>query len=76
VAQWLAEGIAMRLVEVSLAAVAAKFEDIALRHTAQHGFRAYDILHAAPAHVLGCREFWSFDKKASKLAKLEGLKTI
>lgn len=54
----------------------AKFEEIALRHTARHGFRAYDIMHVAAALVLKCQSFWSFRKKACKLAKLEGLKII
>lgn len=72
----LSHGVAMRLVSISQAEVSAKFEEIALRHTARHGFRAYDILHVASALILGCRSFWSFDKKACQLAKLEGLKVI
>ena len=72
----LSQGVAMRLVSISQAEVSAKFEEIALRHTARHGFRAYDILHVASALILGCRSFWSFDKKACQLAKLEGLKVI
>ena len=72
----LAQGVAMRLVNVSQAEVSAKFEEIALRHTARHGFRAYDILHVSAALVLKCQSFWSFDKKACKLAKLEGLKIL
>ncbi len=72
----LTQGVAMRLVNISQAEVSAKFEEIALRHTARHGFRAYDILHVAAALILKCQSFWSFDKKASKLAKLEGLKVI
>ncbi len=70
------QGVAMRLVSISQAEVSAKFEEIALRHTARHGFRAYDILHIASALILKCRSFWSFDKKACKLAKMEGLKVI
>ena len=46
------------------------------RHTAKHGFRSYDIVHVASALLLECDAFWSFDAKASKLAALEGLKTI
>ena len=49
---------------------------LSLRHTARHGFRAYDIAHVASALLLECDTFWSFDAKASKLAKLEGLKTL
>ncbi len=66
----------MRLTDVSMSEVTRLFEEISLRHTAKHGFRAYDILHVASALALKCRSFWSFDKRANKLAKLEGLKTI
>ena len=51
-----------------------QFEELALRHTARHGFRTYDLLHVASALSLKCDTFWSFDAKASKLAALEGLK--
>lgn len=46
------------------------------RHTARHGTRAYDIAHVASALLLKCDTFWSFDAKACKLAKLEGLKVL
>jgi predicted nucleic acid-binding protein len=55
-------------------ALEEQFEELALRHTARHGFRTYDVLHVASALVLRCDTFWSFDPKASKLAELEGLK--
>lgn len=51
-----------------------QFEELALRHTARHGFRTYDLLHVASALALKCDTFWSFDPKASKLAALEGMK--
>ena len=50
-----------------------QFEELCLRHTANHGFRTYDILHVAAALVLECDRFWSFDAKAVTLAALEGL---
>ena len=50
------------------------FEMLSYRHTAKHGFRTYDLLHVASALLLGCDTFWSFDVKARKLAKLEGMK--
>lgn len=50
------------------------FHTLVHRHTAKEGFRTYDILHVASALALGCDTFWSFDAKAKKLAKLEGLK--
>lgn len=49
---------------------------LAQRHTAKHGFRAYDVAHVATALMLGCDEFWSFDVKASQLAALEGLRVL
>jgi predicted nucleic acid-binding protein len=72
----LRDGVAVRSVQLPIAEVSIRFEEIALRHTAKHGFRSYDILHVASALILNCKTFWSFDKRASKLAKLEGLKTI
>lgn len=62
-------------VHLSLEDMAESFETLVARHTAKHGFRTYDILHVASALHLGCDTFWSFDAKARKLAKLEGLKT-
>ncbi len=55
-------------------AVERVFLELSDRHTAKEGFRTYDILHVSSALVLGCDTFWSFDAKAKKLAKLEGLK--
>jgi predicted nucleic acid-binding protein len=49
---------------------------LAQRHTAKHGFRAYDVAHVATALILDCDEFWSFDAKASQLAALEGLEVF
>jgi predicted nucleic acid-binding protein len=51
-----------------------QLEQLALRRTALHGFRTYDLLHVSSALLLGCDTFWSFDAKATRLAKLEGLK--
>jgi predicted nucleic acid-binding protein len=48
-------------------------EELSLRHSARHGFRAYDLMHVASARLLGCDTFLSFDQKARKLAELEGL---
>ena len=68
------EGTLFRLCQVDGAGIELLFLDLSHRHTAKEGFRAYDILHVAQALVLGCDTFWSFDDKARKLAKLEGLK--
>ncbi|MBI4663245.1 MAG: PIN domain-containing protein [Verrucomicrobia bacterium] len=64
----------LRSVQLSLQDLEAQFEELALRHTATHGFRTYDLLHIASALVLDCDTFWSFDPKASRLAGLEGLR--
>jgi predicted nucleic acid-binding protein len=58
---------------ISSESLEAVFQNLSHRHTAKEGFRTYDILHVASALVLGCDTFWSFDAKAKKLAKLEGL---
>lgn len=63
-----------REVPLLLQELERQFEELALRHTARHGFRTYDLLHVASALALQCDTFWSFDPKASKLAALEGLK--
>jgi predicted nucleic acid-binding protein len=63
----------LRPVQIDFVELEAQFEELALRHTATHGFRAYDLLHVATALVLVCDTFWSFDPKATKLAALEGL---
>ena len=57
------------------AALEAKSLALAHRHTAKHGFRTYDLMHVASALLLGCDTFWSFDDRAKKLARLEGLRT-
>jgi len=64
----------LRCVHLALPDVEAQFEELALRHTAKHGFRTYHLLHVASALLLRCDTFWSFDPKASKLAALEGLR--
>jgi predicted nucleic acid-binding protein len=68
-------GAIFRAAPLALERLERECEDLALRHTARHGFRTYDLLHVASALVLGCDTFWSFDPKASKLAQLEGLNT-
>lgn len=65
----------LRPVTLSVSDLEEQFEELSLRYTAKHGFRTYDILHVGFALLLGCDSFWSFDPKAEKLAKLEGLET-
>ena len=64
----------LRPVVIRMADLERQFEELSLRRTARHGFRTYDLLHVASAILLGCDTFWSFDTKATNLAKLEGLK--
>jgi predicted nucleic acid-binding protein len=71
-----ASGVSLQFVTLEAEAWARQFEDLALRFTATHGFRTYDLLHVSAAVRLGCARFWSFDQKASKLAKLAGLQVI
>ena len=70
----LMSGKFLRYAPVPYAHLKEKFEELALRHTAKHGFRTYDLLHVASALLLGCDTFWSFDIKARHLAALEGLR--
>lgn len=63
----------LRVARPDLPALETMFEETALRHTARHGFRTYDILHVVSARLLGCDQFFSFDQRARKLAALEGL---
>lgn len=71
----LAAGIVMERVSMPPDALERQFDTLCLRHTAKHGFRTYDLLHVSAALVLGCGMFWSFDARARKLARLEGLHT-
>ena len=64
----------LRSVVIPDAELEAQFGELSLRRTARHGFRTYDLLHVASALLLGCDTFWSFDARATHLAKLEGLK--
>ena len=68
-------GAFFHAVPLALEKLEREFEELALRHTTKHGFRTYDLLHVASALALGCDTFWSFDPKASNLARLEGLAT-
>ena len=67
-------GETMMDAEIDTVLLREMFGALARRFTIQHGFRAYDIIHVASARLLGCDTFWSFDARAKKLARLEGLK--
>lgn len=43
-------------------------------HLTEIGVRSSDLLHVASAVVLGAREFLTFDRRQSKLARRAGLK--
>ncbi|MBI5769186.1 MAG: hypothetical protein HZA93_15440 [Verrucomicrobia bacterium] len=72
----MAAGVHFREVALAPGTLVQRAGELSLRHTASHGFRAYDVAHVASALLLGCDAFWSFDAKASQLAKREGLKTL
>ena len=72
----LRDGVALRSVELSNAELSRMVEELSLRHTAKHGFRTYDLVHVASALLLKSKSFWSYDVRAVKLAKLEGLKVL
>ena len=69
----LATGQYLRDAACNEAALEKQFRALSHRQTAKEGFRTYDIHHVSSALVLGCDTFWSFDARAKKLAKLEGL---
>lgn len=71
----LQRGETMAPANLDLGLLEESFLTLAHRHTAREGFRTYDILHVAAALLLECDMFWSFDARAKKLAKLEGLTT-
>jgi predicted nucleic acid-binding protein len=72
----LSRGILMRNVSLPTSDLERQFEELSLRHTPANGFRTYDIIHVSAALLLGCDTFWSFDPKATRLAALEGFKTV
>ena len=72
----LATGHGLFQATVAVPELVREARQLSLRHTAGHGFRAYDVAHVGCALLLGCDVFWSFDAKANTLAKLEGLKTL
>ena len=74
--EWLQDGMHFAAASLASGELAVEARRISLRHTARHGFRAYDVIHVASALLLKRDVFWSFDLKASQLAKLEGLRTL
>ena len=49
--------------------------ELARRHGSQIGMRTLDTLHVACALELKAEQFWTFDERQKKLAKVQGLKT-
>jgi len=48
--------------------------DLARRHGPRLGVRTLDSLHVASALQLGAEQFWTFDPRQAKLARVEGVK--
>lgn len=65
-------GTYLRPTTISTDELQRQSEELSFRHSARYGFRTYDVLHVSLALLLACDTFWSFDAKASQLAKLEG----
>ena len=72
----LSDGVLIQEMPIAATDLKNQFTHLALRHTAKHGFRAYDMLHISSAIILGCDAVWSFDQKANTLARMEGLATL
>lgn len=49
--------------------------ELARKHVPRLGCRTLDTLHIASALELGADEFWSFDARQLKLARVAGLKS-
>jgi predicted nucleic acid-binding protein len=49
--------------------------DLARRHGPRLGVRTLDSLHVAAALQLKAEQFWTFDERQAKLARVAGLKT-
>lgn len=63
---------------VSILSAAATFEKarhLSESYTREHGFRSFDIVHVAAAHLLGAQRFLTFDDQQARLARLVGLET-
>lgn len=68
------QGLIYQTADISTNRLVRAAEDLALRHTAKHGFRTYDLIHVASALELKCAEFWTFDQRTQRLAEKEGLR--
>jgi predicted nucleic acid-binding protein len=60
-------------VEIELAAVIQRAEELSERHATAYGHRAFDTLHVATALVLGFGELLTFDIQQRALAEAEHL---
>ena len=72
----LASDLFLQRTPLALADIESDVMKLSARHTESLGVRTYDLMHVGSALTLGCRRFWSFDAKASALAKLAGLETM
>jgi predicted nucleic acid-binding protein len=63
-------------VTLALASVVPLARQLAARHTAVCGSRAFDVFHVASAVHLGSRQFLSFDHRQLALARAVGLRVF
>ena len=58
----------------NLAAILAEATRLSAAHTLTGGQRGFDILHVAPARIMGATHFLTFDANQKRLATAAGLK--
>jgi predicted nucleic acid-binding protein len=63
----------LRLIGCDWPAIHSEAERLSAKYTAEAGHRSMDILHVATALTAGARDFLSFDRNQSRLARAEGL---
>ena len=63
----------LRLIGCDWPAIHSEAERLSAKYTAGTGHRSMDILHVATALTTGARDFLSFDRNQSRLARADGL---
>jgi predicted nucleic acid-binding protein len=57
------------------ATIYERAKHVSQKRTSSIGLRTLDILHVASALLLHVEEFWTFDQRQAKAARIEGLRT-